>query len=266
FLSRAPEESRPGSDPEHFYNSAVWVGPPTEELSAYAMRKSLARQLTHKHGLWWFDMFGHWYATEKLMREVKTSLSFYQSAFEHTACDFKSEVAVFLDEKSLSRIGQKHPAYSCAYQLRTPLGAAGAPYDVYLTDDFVNINWKTAPYKAVLFNIPDAPADLAEYAAFLHAQGIGTLSVSSQKPLYSASELMAFFEKCGVFIYCRSQDVFYTGNGFAGIHAVTPGEKTIHFPHRVRCIDSESGNVFEGKSLQLTLQEFETRLFRIEAD
>lgn len=264
FLSRAPEDSRPGSDPDRFYRSDVWFGPPTEELSVYAMRKSLARQLTHKHGLWWFDMFGHWYATEKLMNEAKTSVTLCRKAFADRAYETKSEVAVFLDEKSLAYIGQKHPAYYSPYQLRTPLGAAGVPYDVFLIDDFVNIDWKNTPYKAVIFNIPHDAAYLADYSARLGTLGIRSLAVSAQKPTYSTVELLRFFASSGVFIYCKSQDVFYIGNGFAGIHAATSGLKIIQFPQKVRCIDCESGELTESDHLQLSLKKFETRLFQLE--
>ena len=261
FLTMSPEESRPGSDPMHYYSHKVWEGPKTEELSAYAIRKSLARQLTHKHGLWWFDMFGHWYKSPKLMEEMKTSLKLYDDVLKNNGAEFETEVVVFIDEKCFSKMGNKHPAHDSAYHLKVSLGQSGVPYKVYLISDFDKIDLEK--YKVVIFNIPLESKFIDEKIKFLNKKGIATLKVGYEKPTYSSKELYEFFKKSGVHLYCNSLDVCYIGNGFASLHASKEGLKKICFPMTVKCTDIDTGKSVVTNVLEFDCKKFETKLFII---
>ena len=264
FLSMSPEKSRSGSDPLHFYTDKVWEGPPTDELSVYAVRKSLARQLTHKHGLWWFDMFGHWYASEKIMDEMSKSLELYNRSIQITPCEYETELAVFLDEESFSKIGHKHPAFNSAYTLRTPLAQCGAPYSFLLISDFERIDWSNSRYKAVIFSVAHDSGYVSEYMEKLAEKGIANIRISAEKPMYTAEELNSFLKKAGVYIYSDSLDVFYIGNGFASVHAVTEGEKRVCFPEKLKCTDTQTGVSVVTDILKFKCKQFETRLFELE--
>lgn len=266
FLTKSPNESRPNCDPHHVYTSAVWAGPPTEDLSVSAVRKSLARQLTHGHGLWWFDMFGHWYDSEKLMAEMRRSLALFSEAKTRTPLQFSKEIAVFLDENAYATVGEEHPAFLSVREMRIPLGASGAPYDVFLIGDFHRLDWNASPYKAILFLIPGKSPEAEKAKAFLAERKIPFLSISDKKAFFSTEELQAFYRESGVFLYCHSQDVVYVGNGFACLHAATAGTKTIRFPQALRCTDLITAKEYRTDRLTLPYRLFETKLFRIETE
>ena len=264
FLSRCPGECREGSDPYSCYTNDVWRGPATDRLSVYAIRKSLARQLTQKHGLWWFDMFGHWYATDAMMQEMEVSLKLYERSLVDTPLEFAPEVALVLDEKTYSQIGHKHPAYLSGSLIRKSLGYTGVPYKFYLMDDFDKIEWENSPFKAVVFGIVSDDNKLQKAISKLSSLGIGSLSITAKKPMYTNKELLGFFKENNVFIFSDSEDVCYFGNGYASIHAVSEGEKEIKFPMAVKCTNIESNQSATTDCLKLRCAKHETQIFRIE--
>ena len=262
YLTKGPNEYRPSCDPHHIYTSAVWAGPPTEALSVSAVRKSFARQLTCGHGLWWFDMFGHWYDSESLMQEMHRSFEIYREAKMHASPDFPREVAVFLDENTYSTIGGAHPAFMSVRDMRVTLGEAGAPYSVFLICDFERINWEESPYKAVLFLIPGSSPAAEQAKKVLQTRGFPFLSISEDKTVYTAKELRSFYRENGVFIY--GEDVIYAGNGFAALHATSAGIRTLHLPKVFRCTDTLTGKEYVTDRLSLPYDQYETKLFRVE--
>lgn len=264
FLTRTPGESRPGSDPLNVYTQKVWEGPQSEELSVYAVRKSLARQLTNKHGLWWFDMFGHWYAAEKLMGEMEKSLLMYKTAIDEKGYEPDTEVCVFIDEKTHSGIGKMHPAYASPYQMRKPLGAMGAPYDVYLISDFDEIHWDERKYKAAVFVVPHDDGYTDACMAVLREKGVGAIRVTHEKPMYTERELIGFLKDSGVFLYSESEDVFYAGNGFVSLHAKEAGEKVIRLPEMLSVTNVHNGENQITDTIKRGFKRYETAIYRVE--
>ena len=264
FLTRSPEESRKGSDPLHYYNDKVWEGPATEELSVWAVRKSLARQLTYKNGLWWFDMFGHWFQTARLMREMEQSRLLYEGTKTGQAADFVTEVMLVYEEEWYAKNGRAHAAHGKAYHLRKTLGMCGVPYETYLLPDLDVIDWKNSPCKAVIFAMPADSEAAARKMEELMQRGIGCMAVTAEKPTFTAAEIRAFLQENSVFVYTADDDVFYIGNGYAALHAATAGEKQICFPKKVTCTDTENGSVFVTDTLTFSCMQYETKLFKIE--
>ena len=263
FLTKSPGESRPGSDPNNYYNGDLWKGPLTEELSFYAVRKSLGRQLTHKHGLWWFDMFGHWYSTDTLMNEMEHSLKMYNDAIINTPAEFPYEVAVILDERSFSHMGKLHPAYKSSYDIRKSLGFTGVPYKFYLSSDWTLIDWQKSDFKAVILGISFDNEYYGKICDTLDKCGISYISITEDKPMYSADELVSFFKKSGVFVYNEDRDIFYLGNGYATLHAVTEGNKVIYLPKEFLCTDLSTGESYITDNIRLQCKQYETKIFSI---
>ena len=264
FLSKSPGECRKGSDPYSCYTNDVWKGPATDRLSVYAIRKSLARQLTHKHGLWWFDMFGHWYATDTMMQEMEVSLKLYEQSLVDTPLEFEPQVALILDEKIYSQIGQKHPAYLSGSLIIKSLGYTSIPYKFYLMDDFDKINWENSSFKAVVFGISSDNAKLQKAIERLSSLEIASLCMTATKPLYTPDELIEFFKAADVFIFNDSKDVCYLGNGYAALHAVSDGKKEIKFPMLVKCTNIESNQSSVTDCLKFECTKHETQIFKIE--
>lgn len=264
FLSKSPGECRKGSDPYLYYTDEVWKGPSTEKLSVYAIRKSLARQLTHKHGLWWFDMFGHWYASDNMMKEMASSLELYERTISESPLEFDTQVALILDEKCFSQIGHAHPAYRSASLIRKELGYTGVPYKFYLLDDFDKIDRKSSDFKAVIFGVTCNNELLQRAIEKLSSLGIASLCMNAEKPLYTTEELITFFKENDVFIFSDSKDVCYVGNGYIGLHAVNEGNKEIRFPMAVKCTNIENGSSVITDCLNFYCTKHETQIFNIQ--
>lgn len=257
-LSTYPGVARKSFDPDGIYNNPLWLGPPTDELSTFAIRKSLARQLTHTHGLWWFDMFGHWFSSEMMMNEMAISKKVYTEASGRNLYHTDNEVAFFVDEKIYQKVGLRHPLASIG-ERRFPLGKMGAPYSAFLLSDFNNIDWANTKFKAVIVHGYNK-----EIEETLNKYGIKPLFLTEEKPNPSIEEYREYLTECGVFIYNQTPDVFYLGNGFVGIHAASEGEKNILFPEKLKFTDTETEKVYETDKLTLSLKQYETRLFKIE--
>ena len=261
-LSKRPDEVRPDCDPYQTYHLAVWDGPPTEEESVWAVRKALAREITGKNGLWWFDMFGHWYATPALMAEMRRTLGVYAGL--PARWESPAEVAVFVDETAYAEVGALHPTYRSCRKMRAPLGSTGVPYDLFLASDLDRIDWKNAAYKAVFFLIPGESAFVREASEKLRSLGVGTLAISAEKPLYTPGELADFYRQCGVFFYGEVGDVVYVGNGYAALHSAEAGKKRLRFPRVLRITDAVSGAVCTGDEVIFDCRKHETKLFKTE--
>ncbi|MBR4940751.1 MAG: hypothetical protein IKZ19_01985, partial [Clostridia bacterium] len=259
FLTVSPGEARPGADPHGMYLGGVFKGPPTEELSVWAVRKSLARQLTHKHGLWWFDMFGHWYATPALMAEMEMS----RKLFGRTGEDFYEyppETALILDETYYSKLGKRHKEYHTARVLRNPLGRVAAPFDVYLSSDIDRVDWEHSAYKAVICTVPGDRAFAVAVKSKLEPFGISCLDAEKAPSL---EELRSFLKESGVFLFSEDGDVVYFGNGYIAVHGASAGEKTLKLPQKALFLDLLTGEETVGDTVKLTLKQYETRIFKL---
>lgn len=136
--------SRPPNDQPH-YNKPIWFGP-DRATSLEVLKQGFARALLHGHALWWFDMWGGWYAADEYMDFMKRTLNI---AAESLNCSRVShaEVAVFIDEMAML----SYNAMSEAYHFRRSLGLMGAAYDVYLIEDYADVKEK---YKYCIFIQP----------------------------------------------------------------------------------------------------------------
>lgn len=258
-LSKLPGESRPGIDPLWKYTAPVWLGPPTEEESVWAMRKAYARQLTHGNALWWFDMWGSWYASEKLMEEARLCLSLMQ---QEPSCTTRSQIAVLCDEKYPYRIGSKNPCFEIQNTVHDRLGNTGFTHDLLLTEDYE----QCIHYESVLIPVP-AEYDTEETVTikeFLNANQIPYVQLTTHDFDITADELRHRLQSTGVHCYCDSGDVIYCGNGYLAIHAASAGGKCISLPQMTAITPiAPCGSMITADTLYIEMKKFETRLYTI---
>ena len=264
FLSKIPGESRKDCDPHKIYTGAVWYGPPTEDLSVAAVRKSFARRLTQKQGFWWFDMFGHWFTSEKLVREMKTSLEVCTALGEKKTADLDAEVAVFVDETMYTKLGAKAPAVGCISAMRGALAKSGCPYHAYLIEDFAKLTQGNFAYKAVVLATPLETGLVADAADYCKKNNVPCLRFRENQFQFSADAYRSFFKNSGVWCYLETEDVFYIGNGYFAIHASREGEKTVRFPEKrhIVALNDHNKTIFTD-TLQVPMRQFETQLFQL---
>lgn len=266
-LSDYPNNCRQGSDPEGHYNTDVWKGPSPEPLSVSAVRKCLAHQITHGNSMWWFDMWGGWYASDALMLEMEKALMIYTDISMNHPVHMKTEVAVFVDEALYARLWPYETYKRAQSQIRTALGRSGAPYDIYLISDFEKCFSRGNDYKTVLFPIPVDTEMLCDAISYCEENNISYMRATQEKCQFTAEELKEYFATAGVWCYCESEDVVYVGNGYVAIHAKTEGQKTIKFPKELVLEDVSNGIMYDRlEALNVQMQQYETRIFKIRQD
>lgn len=256
-----PGQARAGFDPDHKYDVPVFLGPSTEKVSAAVMRKTVAQQLTKGHGMWWFDMFGHWYNTPTLMREIRLSKKLYSQP--RKGYDYMAQVALFVDERMYALLGMKHPFRRLGNSMYDVLGKVGAPIHYYLLSDVTRLDWSCGAYRAALIMAPEQTEAVGQAVRLLTEQGVAVQCITQAQ---TVTQMREFLRGAGVFILCESDDVVYIGNGYLGLHTATAGEKVICLPERLCCEDMADGQTVCTERLTLACEALETRLFHIKKD
>lgn len=233
YLTKAIQECRPGVYPDNIYRldngKSVWAGPPTVELSRYAIQKSFAHQITNKSGIWWFDMFGGWYDDPVLMEEFVRLRDIYEKETPNTAKTLSPEVVFFADESAYANIFQSSPQMGGIPATRTAIGNAGAPYSIFMVED-AEIALKNC--KAAVFPFPLPSENGKKAIALCEKLGIPYLAANADRCYFRKEELKAFFESAGVHVYDKEGfDVVYAGNGYVGLHSKQGGKKKLSLPH-----------------------------------
>lgn len=230
--------SRAVNDMPH-YNTPIWFGyekPVTTEI----LKMHFARTFVRGHACWWFDMWGGWYNDPdymEFMEKVRNIAEMTKGEnFESAA-----EVAVFVDEKCLAGISPENPTYrSVISGFRKQLGYMGAPYDVYLSEDFDAVKDN---YKAYISLVP------------LETALSKNIEESSEKPLLvintencdtTPEELREFLRQSGVHIYCEQNGIIMANKSYLFLHTSRDGE---------HILDAESDfvDLFTGEKLDKSL-------------
>lgn len=96
----------------------------------------------------------------------------------------------------------------------------------------------------------------------------GGNEIVSVVPSLPSALLREIASVTGVHVYTQKGDVIYAGGNYVAIHAVSAGEKRIHLPRRVRAlIDTDTGEeafLFENTYTDFEMEQFETRIFKVE--
>jgi hypothetical protein len=211
--------------------------------------------------MWWFDMFGHWYNTPTLMREIRLSKKLYSQP--RKGYDYMAQVALFVDERMYALLGMKHPFRRMGNSMYDVLSKVGAPIHYYLLSDVNHIDWSCGAYRAALIMAPEQTEAVGQAVRLLTEQGIAVQCITQAQ---TVTQMREFLRGAGVFILCESDDVVYIGNGYLGLHTATAGEKVICLPERLCCEDMADGQTVCTDRLTLPCEALETRLFHIKKD
>lgn len=263
-LSRSPGASRKGSDPDNYYSDAVWIGPESDELSVMALRKCYARQISHRHAFWWFDMFGGWYDTDALLAECKRSLELVENYKDRTL-DMPVELAVFLDEGAYKYVKLYGDAAEAVRELRASLAASGIPFHVYLIDDFERLVKSGFKYKAALFACMPNTEKIKSAVEYCDKNDIFYYKFTDGKYYFTGAEWREIFKPAGVHCYIEDgEDVLYVGAGLLCLHANERGEKTLFLPRRVyvKPAFSDEAPIYTD-TVRFSADRYETKLFEI---
>lgn len=247
-------------DPQKRYVASIWKGPETKEESLANIRKAFCRQLIKGNALWWFDMWGGWFADSEIMQEMAQYKKIYTESLNDINRKGKAEVAVFVDESAYKYMTDSS-LRNAVYNQREALGIMGTPYDMYDVFDFQNV---CGNYKAVIFMSPVKTERMKKAVEICKENKIPYIISTKLKKDFSVKELRSFCEENKVKIYCETNDIVYINDNYAAIYAVSDGEKTIHLDKEkeIQKIIPEEKEKTVSDTIKITMQKGEIILFR----
>ncbi len=260
-LTEPLSKKDPATDPYGLLEAPVWQPRESKYQAVNEIRRSFARQLIKGNALWWFDMWGGWYADDDIMREMAVYKSIYEQSITDTDRSSKAEVAVFIDESAYKYL-TSGSFRNIFFNQRHELGLMGTPYDIYDVYDFEKVYDE---YKAVIL-LSNAKTTYMENARKICKENnIPYIMTSALKDKFSVNELRAFCEANGIHIYCETNDIIYVNENYICIYAVSEGKKTIKLD-KSRNVTELLGGIYKNSSDTITIdmQKGETKLFRLD--
>ncbi len=251
----------PSTDPNGLLSAPIWQPRKSKYQAVNEIRKSFARQLIKGNALWWFDMWGGWYADADIMNEMATYKSIYEQSLTDAVRSSKAEVAVFVDESAYKYL-TNCSLRNIFHTQREELGLMGTPYDIYDVYDFEAV-YKN--YKAIVL-LSAAKTAYMENARYLCIiNNIPYIMTSGLKEKFTVNELRAFCKANRVHIYCETDDIIYANENYICIYTVTAGKKTVNLGKK-KIVSELLGGAYQCAADVFTveMQKGETRLFRID--
>lgn len=230
------------------YNTPIWFGPSAEKTREI-MLMHFSRALTHGHAMWWFDMWGGWFADDSylsLLTELK-GIADRSLNLDRTS---GSEVAVFIDERVYSSLSY---VSRMPYNIRKPLGLMGTPYDIYLIDDYEAVK---DSYKAYIFLCPDI-TERVELA--IADAGERAIVLSEEESDITAGELRELCRQRGVHIWSDSDAVVYVCQSYVFVHSID-GAPSLKLPEGCRLVKLTFDKLIESGHSEPSLGQ----LYRLE--
>jgi beta-galactosidase len=274
FCTNLLRDVAPDVCPEGQYDTGVWIGPESLDVSVNILWKDAGRMLAGGYGGWWFDMWGGWYSDPALL-EVLNGLqeisSLYPNqdipAMQPEVCVIHNEELCFYDA-SIGELTEE------ILGSRFALSKTGAPYTIVLPGDIDLL--PQASYGFVWMR-----GDAGEAGWLLRPGGVTLRTTFTGSVLYdadgnelksfpgvlsfTAGELGELYRLAGVHLYGDSGDVLYAGRGWVVLHAVEAGEKVTRLPFVARITDAVRRTVLgESDMVTLTLRQYETVLLYVE--
>ena len=227
--------SRPVCDNPH-YNTPIWFGPSPEE-TIEILKMHFAKSLINGHALWWFDMWGGWYADPRYMAfmEQAKMLADDTEAIGESA----AEIAVLVDEAAPSFLDDKDPGLrKVFFDFRENLGKSAVPLHWYLASDFEAIKEK---YQAFVLLEPIETT----LSAAIKASGKPVLTVNPDNCDMTTDGVRSFCKAAGVNVYCDRDAVIYANSKYLFVHTVTEGQQRLQLPEGTTLRECFTNNVFE---------------------
>jgi beta-galactosidase len=269
-----------GIAPPGQYESGVWLGPEDMETSISFLWKNTARMLAYGYGGWWFDMWGGWFSDPELLNVLEKTQQLHTLFPPSLGEKMISQVGVVVDEE----LSFWDPTYGHLTENilsnRYPLAKTGNSYDLFLRTDLARMS--TSQYKVIwlmgLLSLSSKEVERIKKwskqgATVLWTHGKGTTIFRPNgeqlfldgKFKWSASELGELWEGAGVHRYIKTDDVFYIGRNWMGIHTIKGGKKIIDFPFKAQIIDPIKNEVLSDSTnqLQLVMKPKSTLLLRV---
>ena len=280
-LSRPISVAMPHANPigNTMYDGPIWYGPDSEDVSMNQMKKAFAKTISMSGGMWWFDMWGGWFKTEKYMDTIKKSMELYQSQ----SCEKSvTEVAVVYDTYARGH-HRKNASLEGFLQAISRTGVAFEQFALADMDKLDPDQYKTI----VVLNTHTIVPTLAKWKNGNHS--ILYVSSAFEEPsdgrtcpckdgkvhvgkgyqeyffsdVPSSQMLREAFLTSGAHIYNFTDDIIYAYGKMVAIHAASDGEKRIFLPEKSNVTDAYSGEKMQPCDyfFDFSMKKGETKVF-----
>ena len=116
-----------------------------------------------------------------------------------------------------------------------------APYDIYLSADAPSVIDR---YKAIISLVP-IETELSNRVKELAEQSnCAIIEITKDNYDIKASELRAFLQSAGVWVYCEQDAVIYANDHFLFLHTSEDGEYTLNIKDAEKLVDVFTGEPF----------------------
>jgi hypothetical protein len=226
--------SRPVCENPH-YNTPIWFGPSVEE-TLEILKLHFAKSLINGHALWWFDMWGGWYADPRYMDFMTQAQAMW--AAENDEAESVTQVAVVMDEAAPSYLDDKDPGLrKVFFDFRETLGKTAVPLHWYLASDFETIKDR---YQAYILLEPVE----TELSRKLKASGKPVLTITPENCAMSVEQVRCFYKEAGAKVLCDKNAVVYENSKYLLLHTVETGEHVLALSEGSVLTDCFSGEIF----------------------
>jgi hypothetical protein len=271
-------------------------GFPTEEATIAGLRREFAMALINHTSLWWCNLFGHWYDSDRVVEAIGQMRKLWDELAGRQD-EPAAEVAVLVDAESMFYVDQNSPLLAdFLYRQRYGLGRMGAPYEVYSFADLPELDlsrhklillpnlfvldrkkrewlkqkvctggktvvWVYAP--GIIADGNYAPANvealtgISAGAKELTTRAMdGWQSVFAPTPNLSAETLRRVARQAGVHIYCESEEPLYANSRLLAFHTACGGKRTFTLPRSCKLVRE----LFSGRIVAENASQFEDTL------
>ena len=221
------------------YNTWIWQ--PTEKENTLEILKLLfARALTHGHAMWWFDMWGGWYADSEYLSLMKRAR---EIAVEALPLSKKSSarVAVFIDEKAYATLKDGDKRLIVGRDFRHTLGLTGVPYDIYLLSDF---DLAAGSYDAAVFLVTYPTETMLSRIERAKKEKIPTIVIDEGNMGMSVEELRSRYEEVNILPLINRRGVVYESESHVFLHTAEEGEYSFELGGQACFCDEFTGKEY----------------------
>lgn len=226
--------SQPVCDNPH-YNTPIWFGP-EQEQTLEILKMHFAKAFINGHALWWFDMWGGWYADPQYMTFMEQAKQLSETLEIGVSA---AQVAVLVDENAPSLLDDKDPGLrKVFFDFRETLGKTAVPLHWYLASDFEVIK---ARYQAFILLEPIE----TKLSAAIKISGKPVLTITPESCHVTTEAIRSFLTGQGVKLYSTEDMVIYANRQYLFVHTVTEGEQRLLLPDGTKLRECFTGVSYE---------------------
>ena len=148
---------------------------------------------------------------------------------------------MFVDEESYALISDPSVTNNVCYDIREALGKMSAPYDIYLSADAPSVIDR---YKAIISLVPIETEHSSRVKELAKQSGCALIEITNDNYDITPSELRAFLQSAGAWVYCERDAVIYVNDRFLFLHTAEDGEYTLNVKNAEKLVDVLTGEPF----------------------